>query len=460
MGLPRACKIRVPSPVVSDMTPFAVEVRRAPGGAVVAVAVAAGLVAPLALVAAALARAAAPWLPITGGSALLTLALAAIVAFAAPRLHARLGPRAHIALGLAGLALVPVHLLGAVVAVSEPIVWARWRCGTGDLALAMMAPFVVGGFAFAGVLVAAALVGERERPRLDRAIHGLAWLATLAALVAVGFGAARARRPEPDRWVETRPVIAELAPSTWTGRREAPRPPEPALGTEAATTPERPRATLEDAPLLGRTLHRTCVEKSCTVGWSERPEEHGDAHVSIDEALIVRRDPERGIVLVASASSPKDVRALDEKGARGLGARDLASSLGPPRGWLACAALGVAVALALLGSRVALARGGAPAVVRVAWLRAGHLDFENGERWPAPPGLGGRDGDVVTVLPAGRDAPTYRVQGLAPFSAYLGPPSELEVRRRARATARSAFALAAACLLAAPLLAALRLLTA
>jgi hypothetical protein len=458
------------------MSPFAAELRRSPGSAIAVVAAIAGVLAPVALVGAFFARVVAAWLPVTGGSAILLLALAAIGFRLAPaatfRPLARLGPRAGIAVGLGLAALAPVYLLGSLVALSEPIVQAHWRCGTGDVALAMFAPFVVGGWAFAAVLAAFLIVGDHARPWVDRAVRGLAVLASAVAIGVAAWGAARLRLPEPDRWVETRPIVATIPPSAWKNLRDAPAQVQPGQAgsssassgtdTAGATDAKPPHRTLEDVALLGRTLHRVCVEVHCTIGWSDAPTQHGDLDVERDDELQIRRDAASGIVLIAPARAPDIVRALDERGVRGLGPRDLRDQLGPPRAWLAFAAIGAALSVALLASaaRRAIAARRPPAAVRVAWVRAGQLELEDGDRWPAPPALlalGVRDGDVITVLPAGRDGVrTYRVHGAPDFGAFAGSPAEYDAHRHARATSHAAFALASACLLCAPMLAVLR----
>lgn len=422
--------------------------RRSTSALVVTMVIAA-FVAPLALIGCLVASAYVRWLPVT---AAWTLAMLALVALATPKLRARLGPRGPLLAAFALIGFAPLHWASAATTLAQPIVEVHWRCGTGDVMLLMLLPFLVAGWSVVSVLAGTLAAGLSVGPRMERALRTLARGVTVAGVVLVGYGAVRARLPEPDHWIETRPIVATIGPRDWTNRRPAPQ-----LGT-ATSLAAPPEGWLEDATVLGRTLHRRTLEGSASFYFSDAS---SAVHVgaSADVALVVRRDDRSGIVLFDAGGAPSAMGSLEADVLRLVTVRDVASTLGPPRGWVAAAGLGVAIAIALLLRGAKLGRGRDLSNARIARVRAGELEFGDGERWPSPRGFAGREYEVVTVLvEGGAPSDTFRQAERPRFEALLGTPDELEAGWRATRAAVSAFALAAAVTMATPLATALWIL--
>jgi hypothetical protein len=411
--------------------------------ALVATMVVAAFVAPLALIGALVAGTRAPWLPATGTWA---LAMLAIVALATPNLRARLGPRGPLLVAFALIGFVPIDWAFAATALAQPIVEVHWRCGTGDVMLLMILPFLVAGWSVVSVLAGTIAAGRSVGPRMERALRRLALAVTAAGVVVVGYGGVRARLPEPDRWIETRPIVAKIAPNDWTGRYET----RGSKGQRAGA--------IEHVELSGAVLYRHCDESDCGIGWKEhfgRPL-RGFARAA---TIVVKRDVTSGVFLFADAGELGRVWAIDEGGPRGVTPRDVGSTLGPPRAWLLAAALGVVIAAALLAGGAKLGRGRDLSLARLARVREGELEFADGERWPAPRGFAGREHEVVTVLVEGATpSDTFRHTERPRFEALAGTPDELAAGWRATRAAVSAFALAALVTLATPLVTALAIL--
>jgi hypothetical protein len=420
-----------------------------PGTALVGTMALSAFVAPIVMIASVVASAYVRWLPVTARWA---LAMLAVVALAAPRLRARLGPRGPLLAAFALIGLAPLDWASAATSLAQPIVEVHWRCGTGDAMLLMVLPFLVGGWTVVSVLAGTIVAGLSVGPRMERVLRRLALAVTVAGVAVVGYGAVRARLPEPDQWIETRPIVATIGPNDWTNRHLAPQ-----LGTAKSLTPP-PEAWIEDAPLLGRTLHRHTVEQSSSFYFSDSA---NGVHVgaSAGSALVVRRDDRSGIVLFVAGGSPTAIGSLEADVPRLVTVRDVASTLGPPRGWVVAAGLGVAIAAALLARGKNLGRGRDLSQARLARARDGALEFADGERWPAPRGFAGREYEVVTVLVEGA-APTdtFRRAERPRFEALVGTPDELAAGFRATRATVSAFAIAAAVTLATPLATALGIL--
>lgn len=414
-----------------------------PTRALIATMVAAAFVAPIVLVGALVASANLRWLPATATWA---LAMLGIVALATPALRARLGARGPLLASLALLGLAPIEWALAATALAQPIVEMHWRCGTGDAMAMVILPFLVAGWSVVSVLAAAIAAGLSVGPRMERALRTLARGVTFAMVVVVAYGAVRARLPEPDRWIETRPIVATIGPDDWTGRYET----RESKGQRAGA--------IDHVELPGAVLYRHCDESDCGIGWREHfgPPIRGFARGA---TIVVKRDVTSGVFLFADAGEPGRVWAIDEGGLRGVALRDVGSTLGPPRAWLLAAALGVVIAAALLAGGGKLGRGRDLSQVRLARVRDGELEFADGERWPASRGFAGREYEVVTVLvESAAPSDTFRHAERPRFEALVGTPDELEAGWRATRAAVSAFALAAAVTMATPLATALSIL--
>lgn len=433
---------------------------------------AAAFLAPLALLASFLLSVYVRWLPVTATWAFARLT---VLALATPTLRAWLGTRGPLIGAIAALGLAPIDWALAANAFSHPIVELSGASRPQETDAWLLLPFVVAGWSAASVLAGAVVARFSGGARAERGLRGLALAATCAGVSVLGYGAVRARLPEPARWLETRPIVATIPPDAWTDSEET-------GGSMSETA-----GTNDHVALLGVTLFRHCNERICKLGWKEHSAKTGSFGRSA--AFVVRLDASSSILLVAATNEPmtvwpirapvpRDLRdaarallapelawAYDEHEVRerDLTPRDVAPTLGPPRAWLGPAGLGLAIALVALltlpAAHAKLGRGRDFARARRARVRDGEIEFDDGERWPAPRGFVGHEYDTVTVLPEDAGRPTtFRHAERPRFEVLVGTPGELEEAARATREATSAFALTSVVTLAAPLATALWIL--
>jgi hypothetical protein len=414
-----------------------------------------GSLAAAAFVAAGIARMAADvWLPVSSLTAALLLAATPLANRVAAWARVPRGP-AGTPLGALGVA--PLLFLGAGFAMGDPIVASHWRCGTGDAALAMLAP---PAFAVLGALggAVATLVVPRA-PAGGRAARwiGLGALGLCAALVA--WAAARsARWPGPDAYVRSLPVMATLEPA--------------AAGTPVTTLPASPPSTFEPQAIYRDRLgdleiERRCQGEYCTaslgapardpLGDARKHAEEG-ASVRIHQPLVVRRDEAHDLwILEGSGRDAYRGPALE---LTDVGVALVKDTLAPPPGWTVGAAAGV-----LFGALLRVRRRRAAA--RLARLAAAPAGVLGDDGWIAleggappvrvAPDLGLPRGPVLLLADDGTTTPGRAYRGEAPLgpgAVVAGEREELVTRAGDEVAALDALALAAPLLTAAPLVAA------
>lgn len=381
--------------------------------------------------------AAAASAPITGAYALLLLAAA--VAARGP-LQRQVGPRAPAAALLAAASVSPfVHLAGRMALNDDPITWTHFRCGTGMAAAIILAPFVLFALVLPLCLGAFLVVASRERRIVERTMAALAWLATGGSLLLVAFAGLHARRPEGRQWLQTVPIVGTLERADFKPIVLPPPPREPDVAPKEDAT-----RTTDAATFHGVTFVRICfgATPSCTLGLLGRDGRVANAGVSLsDGAIVVQRDPARGLWFIGGS-------ALDDTGrARDVTLDMVGHEVRAPRGWIVVATIGLAIAL------FALSRAHRRAVVDA--LLDGAVEGEvialsDGTRWPLPVAAAWPNGALVVARM--EDAMTSFRGGATP-SFSLGSTADRASLARARNAWWSALALASALLTTAPLLA-------
>lgn len=326
------------------------------------------------------------------------------------------GPSAVWVAAGATLGLGPTVLLGGMRSWAEPLVYAGWRCGTGDATMMLCAFPVTAGF----VLAASGLaLGLSRRPR--------AWLARATLLAAVGAAILAAlqvvalsttlARPSADGWAEATPVVRELrfgvaesGPGAVARR---------ALGDglvlvrrcEAVDwNPEQPSqcvvALRPASSGAGATACDPASDPSCR--------SEGMYAYAPDEPLVVRRDEANDLWVVEGAASPTRRVAFD----RTLDPVDvtpveLGATISAPRPLFGVALGGLALGLLVLFGRGRLARRRR----RLARARSGRVEgadilFDDGQL-PAR-GLVAEaiaDGPALAEPVVSPEPPAYRDDG-------------------------------------------------
>jgi hypothetical protein len=315
-------------------------------------------------------------------------------------------PRAALLAACHALAWSPAIAIGAWQAIDAGIVQSHTRgCGTGIMAMFMVA-VPVGGFALlAGGIAAGALLAHRET---DRALRTVAILATGLALVAFAFALPRVARPDPDTYLASLTLEGELRADSevqLAGRQfryhrvTVAQPLEQDEGTGAPPLPER-----AECQLLGLDRVETSYPGagSCPV-------------------LRVRIDPGHDLAVLDAAPSRSGggvapIAFHPTSGEElGITAVTIADRIGPPIGWTVGAAIG-----GLAGAAFAIAAG---RVRRRAASLAGVEAEHTGNGWVILP-----DGhrllvDSAAALPVGavvlgevtEHLPTYRLTGVPRF---------------------------------------------
>jgi hypothetical protein len=354
-------------------------------------------------------------------------------------------PRAALLAACHALAWAPVIAIGAWQAIDAGIVQGHMRgCGTGVMAMFMVA-IPVGGFALlAGGIAAGALLAHRET---DRALRILAFVATALALVAFAFALPRVGRPDPDTYLASLTLEGELrtesevqmAGRSFVYRRvNVAEPPVQQVG-EGPGDPLPPRVECQLSG-LGSVETFYAGAASCPV-------------------LRVRIDPGHDLAVLDAApygdsSGVVPIAFRPSTGEElGITAATVADRIGPPIGWTLGAAMG-GLAGAAFAIAAARARRRASSLVGV---EAEHT----GNGWVVLP-----DGDRVLVDPAAtlpvgavvlgevtEQLPTYRLMGVPRFaSARPGTLALLRCAATDLAASLDGIAIAVAVLGATPLI--------
>lgn len=349
-----------------------------------------------------------------------------------------LGPRALLLACLTLLGVVPILTLADIYALGQPLVSSHWRCGTGDVGLFMLAPFVLAGSIGTSFLFAV-VVTRRARPMLDRAVHMAATLAIVALLPLSVAAAWHGRgRPDPDGYVASLPVVATLPP----------------MGSAASSKESIGGVEIERTQIRGGMDLPRCQMKIDGTP-AERIEDC--------DAIEVRRDP-RGDILVflpdrapqKSAVWPLMAYRLSRARVIDVGVTDVAPLVSAPRGWiatgLAASAFGL---LALLGAlRAQRSRALAARLTDARHEGGGWLALDLAHARVHVPSAQTMSVGPVAVELRGGGAAAYRTTG-APIIGRVHPGSVADLVRNASdvATGRASLALLALACGLAPLLA-------
>jgi hypothetical protein len=375
-----------------------------------------------------------------------------------------IGPRGPLATTLALAAVAPLVAMGALDALSQPVVYSGiGRCGTPRASFLMMVPLALVPTGAAAMLVALVLVARR-RALVERVVRPLGALVAAGAAVLLAASLVKAvRRPDPDHYEASLPIVtrakaADFHELVGTGAL-------PSKGMRSP--PER-----FETNLGGAVLSRLCDGKRCLVelipptahrreigpyDWNDHDQmlSYGDAEE--DETLEVRRDRDHGIWVLEKPSGPSAYVGQDIAQADVL-ARDVASSLSPPRGWIADAAGG----LALAGLALLLRRRADRACAAIAGGRAGTLGESGVVTFPGDdhpvrvaPGQRLAVGPVVVLPGPITPGGVYRGDGpLLGARVACGSMDDLLAAARERGIRLDAMILALVALAAAPLAAA------
>jgi hypothetical protein len=361
-------------------------------------------------------------------SAVIAIACVVVVPIVArPR---RGGPAAS-RLRAASVALLgwfPYVLGGAVLELDNPIaVSGHTRCGNGIMGLYFLTLCSV-PVVFSGAIVFAAMVA---RLPLRRATRGVALVATIAAVLALGASVRRIHDPDPDGYLASLPIVAELSGAD--PRFHGP-------GFEVAET-----------ALAGEGPGASCVVSM----------ERGQMRVA-DRCggLQILQDVARSLWIFRSAgAAPYETYALstDRGGAMvsEVTVWRVASSLRPPTVWIVLNAAGaLCAALLLIGAAWARARAERWRAARPgAHTGGGWVTFADAPPTHVAEAAGLPLGDVL-VREASRQEPSYREHGRIEAGVQGGTLEAQVASADALATGLCAFALLLAAISAAPVLAA------
>jgi len=402
-------------------------------------------------------------LPVASGMAALMLAGIALTCRAAAWTRA---PRPLPAAALGTVAVAPALFLGAAHAISDPVVTSHWRCGTGEIALVMVAPFVFGMAGVLGGLIALPLVGC-ERRRADAALRALALgaLALSAALLAWSFARA-AQYPDPDRYAASLPVVATVPPVAGTPVKDLPLP-------GASDMIPHQQIYRDRVGGFDLEIERVCTGDACgfsllRAGTANPDVEHPGGYHSggalRSDEIRLKRD-EAHDLWIASAGSTVAYQGSALK-LTDVQVRDVGDHLSPPRGWMAGAAAGLLLAslFQCLRCRAAARRDRLTAARAGVVGEGGWIAFDDdAPPLRAAPDLGLSPGPVLVLGHQPQKAPEGAYRGEAPLgpgAVIAGDRAELLARVRGDLAALDALTLAAATLTAAPLVATILALTA
>lgn len=363
-------------------------------------------------------------------------------------------PRPQIVSAIGLMAMAPMLFLGALMAMGDPILSSHWRCGTGDIGFAMLAPIASFLFGATGALIACVVAGK-ERRGVDALIRGGRLVALALSLMLLGGGAIRAaNRPDPDHYLARLPQVGVLKPVSGDPIEVIPNAGEP---------PERGPTRVYEDRVANITVRRECIQESCQIivlpaDGAPRPAEQKWSGVSVSATatLTVYRDEKHDLWIFdhhAAFRGPSH-RLVD------IYAGDVADGLAPPSGWMIGAAIGVVIAAGVGVKRRRLSR-------RFAAISAAVPGVHNKNGWitldeslpsfRAAPDLGLEEGPVLIVTGAGAGAAggAYRADGSARGVEILAGEREghLAVIRR-QITSLDALAMSAQVLTVAPLVAA------
>jgi hypothetical protein len=368
-------------------------------------------------------------------------------------------PSARLAAALGFLGLAPLLALGAWALLNEPLVTAELRIsGLAEVELAVLAVFAFPLFGIAGAALAMG-VANRAGHRVFRLLQiGSRAALGLSVLLLAGAAIRAARRPEPDHYLASLPRVA-MIPAV-SGEPSAILPPS----RDSSASGRADEVRIYEDRIDDLRVRRACVHGQCSVSLDPTdppaPPDLSRKWITwtVDETtpLALSRDAKHDLWVVGShhAFRGRDFKLTD------IGVDDVADELSPPVGWIAGAALGVALAAGVAFQRRRLQRRLTALAEAKAGVhgRDGWIAFD--ESLPAlraAPDLGLPEGPVLVVTEqgAGSAGGDYRSGGSLGRAEILpGTREDILAALRGQRAALDAFALTALLLTAAPLLAA------
>jgi hypothetical protein len=301
------------------------------------------------------------------------------------------------------------------------------------------------GIGALAVSTAAANIVRRDVARSARGVATAVSALTAVVAILVVAAAIRARKPEPDAYVASLPVVGEVPAAGANVIDLDPLRAGPfELGPLRVTRSPTCNIQVDTASRKGDSVPATCLE-------SRKVRHDATQHLWIFEGPEVDLGAQSGSRAHA-LYVPHD--AFDDRAAlRQITPLDVGGSLGPPRGWIAAAAAGCAVALvSLRRGRRAQRRledlaGGRPGVHegdgRIVLDDGTALTHSAAATWPAGPVV------VTGVTPEAGYRAAQRVDDVA-----AGTPQSLRTRAAESLAATSARAVVIVALASAALVAA------
>jgi len=401
---------------------------------------------------------------LVGSVAVPVISITALLLLAATPLLRRLArwagtPRPDHAAAWSLLGVLPLLILGAQYALGdEPILSSHWRCGTGDIGLAILSPLPFALFGGLGGLLGFILSAARERRHVYAGIRILSRAALLLGALFASAAALRAlHAPSTDnaqRYLDALPTVAALPPLVTTEARTAPPTP----------TPLEPAPELVDETSFGDLIaRRSCVDSICSIALRRKdgrppPDQKwaSERRFPASEPVRIQRDEKHGFWIIGRSAAFRDTdfQVTD------ITVKDLGDELSAPPGWILGGAAGVLVALALWQKRRHLAR-------RLSTIEAAQSGVLGDNGWitfdddtaalRAPPDLALSPGPVLLVRrsAAGGAAGAYRSEGpLGRDEMVAGARGDLVSNLRDRLAGLDALGITAVLLTSAPLVAA------
>jgi hypothetical protein len=357
--------------------------------------------------------------------------------------------------------------MGANIALNDPIVCSYERCGTGDIAAILVAPFWI--FIVGGLVAATLRTALRpERRRIRKALSvGVPVTFAIAALAVIVQVARFARTPGPQAYFDRLPTVAHFAAVPL---------PAPTASEETAD-PEPTRTFVESQG--GVELTRVCGvrTRSCRVRARFARNDVSDGFrfsFATDAIRVLRDEVSHTFVFVFEDRPGRSYHRFADgtvQPARGYFAaaydwqrrglvtvspRSIARHTAAPAGWTLGALLGLLFA-GFLASTTRRARAAMRADLerfREGYLGTdGTLTFDDGR---APVQLGASEdfGAVMVLADGGIEHAHYRDDGQrALHSIVFGTHEHLRTAAREVLWGRAMYALAVLLLTAAPLVA-------
>lgn len=367
-------------------------------------------------------------------------------------------PRPDLCAAWSLLGVLPLLFLGAKFAIgNDPVLSSHWRCGSGDIGLAILSPIPFALLGTLAGLLAFIAASSREWRGTHAGLRILSRGALLLGALLVGAAALRAaHKPSTDqtsRYLDALPTIAVLPPPVADGAK-VPAP----VGESGAAMPN-----LVDETRFGDIIvRRICSRSSCAVALRRvdrafPPERMlvGAGSLAEEAEARIQRDEKHGFWIVGGQVAFRDEDLL----VTSINIQDIGDELSAPPGWILGGAAGVLVALALGYRRHRLAQRLLQIEAATAGVLgdSGWITFDDDRpARRASPDVALAPGPVLLVGrgTGGGAAGAYRADGQLGGSALVaGERDDLRAALRARLAGLDALGLVAVLLTAAPLVA-------